>query len=88
MHVTRADLARLELLAEGPVSFDVAYRFREHRGRVLVEARVGVRRRRGVTGQVLHAAVGALLGAGALDRALGRMADVLCERSGSRLAAA
>jgi hypothetical protein len=88
VHVARADLARLELVAEGPVCLDVAYRFRQQNRRVLIDARVCVRRRGGVGGQVMRAAVGALLSAGALDRALARLAEAVCENSQPELAAA
>jgi hypothetical protein len=88
VRVTRADRARLELIAEGPVVLDVAYRFRESDGEVLVDAQVGVRRRGGLGGQVLCAAIGALLSAGALERALTRLRRCVCERSAPELAAA
>jgi hypothetical protein len=88
VHVTRADLARLELVAEGPVALDVAYRFREQSGQVLVDAGVAVRGRGGLTGQLVRTAVGALLSAGALDSALARLQESVCERSQPTLAAA
>ena len=73
VEVTRAVRQRLELVAHGPVSLDVAYDFSEHAAGVIVEAQVGIRRRRGLTAQVLRAAVGALLNAGALSTALRRL---------------
>jgi hypothetical protein len=73
VEVTRADRQRLELVAHGPVSLDVAYGFRQHEEGVLVDARVAIRRGRGLTAQVLRAAVGALLNAGALGTALRRL---------------
>jgi hypothetical protein len=88
VHVTRADRARLELTAEGPVSLDVAYRFRERGAGVMVDVTVAVRRRNGLTAQVLRAAVGALLSAGALDSALARLQSAVRERSAPALVAA
>jgi hypothetical protein len=73
VEVTRADRKRLELVAHGPVSFDVAYSFSQHSDGVTVDARVGVRRERGLTAQVLRAAVAAVLNAGALGTALRRL---------------
>ena len=73
VEVSRADRQRLELVAHGPVSLDVAYGFRQHEDGVLVDARVAIRRQRGLTAQVLRAAVGALLNAGALRTALRRL---------------
>lgn len=73
IEVTRADRQRLELVAHGPVSLEVAYSFSEHDAGVIVDAQVAIRRQRGVTAQVLRAAVGALLNAGALGTALRRL---------------
>ena len=75
-----AELGRLELVALGPLAMDVAYRFCEQGGRVVVDASVGLRRHGGLTGQILRSAVAALLNAGALDRALQRLAESLCGR--------
>src|SRR5947209_7404567 len=47
VEVARADCRRLELVAHGPVSFEVAYSLREQATGVLVEARVAIRRQRG-----------------------------------------
>jgi len=47
VEVTRADRQRLELVAHGPVSLDVAYRFHRREDSVLVDARVAMRRQRG-----------------------------------------
>jgi uncharacterized protein YndB with AHSA1/START domain len=73
VEVTRADTKGLELIADGPISLDVNYSFTEHDDGVSVHARVGIRRRRGLTAQLLQAAVAALLNAGALARALGKL---------------
>lgn len=88
VEVSRAGPGVLELVADGPVAMDVAYRFPERGGAVVVDASVSVRRRGGLTAQVLRAAVVALLDAGALDRALQRLAASLCECSDAELAAA
>jgi hypothetical protein len=77
VEVMRADTKGLELVADGPISLDVNYSFTEHDDGVSVHARVGIRRRRGLTAQLLQAAVGALLNAGALARALGKLGDSL-----------
>jgi len=73
VEVRSADRERLELVARGPVSLDVTYRFEEHDAGVKVDAQVGIQRKRGLTAQVLQAAVGALLNAGALGSALRRL---------------
>lgn len=73
VEVTRADTQRLELVARGPVSFDVTYCFSEHDAGVVVDAHVAIRRQRGLTAEVLRAAAGALLSAGALRSALRRL---------------
>lgn len=77
VEVTRADTERLELVAHGPVSFDVTYSFNEQHDGVVVNAEVGVHRQRGLTAQVLRAAVGTLLNAGALGSALRRLESSL-----------
>jgi len=74
--VMRAEPGRLELVAEGPLAMDVAYRFHEQGGRVELVASVSLRRSGGLTGQILRRAAAALLNAGALDRALSRLAEV------------
>jgi Polyketide cyclase / dehydrase and lipid transport len=73
VEVRSADGERLELVARGPVSLDVKYRFERHDAGVRVNARVGIQPQRGLTAQVLRAAVGALLNAGALGSALRRL---------------
>lgn len=79
VEVLRADETLLELVAEGPLAMDVAYRLREQGAGVQIHASIGLRSRGGLTGQVLRAAIGALLNAGALERALGRLARSLPE---------
>jgi hypothetical protein len=88
VEVTRADVRRLELVAEGPVTMDVVYSFRDQGDRVLVDASVAVRRRGGLGAQVLRAAVVARLNAGALDRALQRLADSVRDCARAELVAA
>jgi hypothetical protein len=77
IEVARADGERLELVAHGPLSLDVTYSFSQHEHGVIVDARVGIRRQRRLTAQVLRAAVGALLNAGALGSALRRLERTL-----------
>jgi len=77
IEVMRADTKGLELVANGPISLDVKYRFIEHDDGVSVHARVGIRRRRGLSAQLLQAAVAALLNAGALARALRKLENSL-----------
>ena len=73
VEVHRADSTGLELEARGPVALDVSYRLRDHTEGVLVEVAVGVRRRGGLTAQLLRAAVTTLMNAGALGSALRRL---------------
>jgi hypothetical protein len=77
VEVSRADRRGLELVANGPVSLDVAYSILEQRQGVTVDASVSIRRQRGLTAQLLRAAVGALLNAGALGGALRRLEGAL-----------
>jgi Polyketide cyclase / dehydrase and lipid transport len=73
VEVARADTERLELVAHGPVSFDVTYTFRGHDGVVVVDAYVSLRRQRGFTAQLLRTVAAGLLSAGALRGALARL---------------
>jgi hypothetical protein len=84
VEVDRADRAGFELVASGPVTFEVAYRFFEHDEGVTVEARVRMNRQGGLGAQLLTAAVGALLNAGALSSALRRIeASLACRAEAS-----
>jgi hypothetical protein len=75
VEVTKAEGATLELFAHGPVDIDVHYGIASRRdGSSSVEATVDVRGGRGMTGRVVATTVRALLAAGALDGALGRIA--------------
>jgi Polyketide cyclase / dehydrase and lipid transport len=88
VEVRSADTRRLELVAHGPVSLDVAYRFQEHDAGVVVEATVGVRPGGGLAARLLRAAVGALLDAGALGAALRRLEAALAAPAAPELIAA
>jgi hypothetical protein len=73
--VERADESGIALSASGPVAFDVAYQLsRASCGGSTVRASVSVRSGGGITGRLLAEATGALLTAGALHAALGRIA--------------
>lgn len=73
IEVRQADVERLELVARGPITFEVSYEFRQRDDDLLVEAAVGVRRQRGLAAQILRTAVVALLNGGALGVALHRL---------------
>jgi hypothetical protein len=88
VEVHRADTERLELVARGPITLEVAYRFWERDEDVLVEATVGVPRQRGIAAQILSAAVAALLNGGALNSALRRLAAVVSSPACGELVAA
>ena len=76
VEVHEADAQALSLSADGPVGFDVRYDLaggRDGRGSE-VRASVAVRNGRGLTGRLLAEATNALLAAGALEIAVGRIA--------------
>ena len=73
--VTKAESATLELYARGPVDIDVHYGISDSDVGAEVEASVDVRGGSGMTGRVVATTVRALLAAGALDGALGRIAS-------------
>ncbi|HXB14310.1 MAG TPA: hypothetical protein VNV44_01070 [Solirubrobacteraceae bacterium] len=75
--VACAEPGRLELVADGPLAMDVAWRFRAQRGRVVVDASIVLRHRGGLTAKILRGALVAVLNAGALDRALLRLGESL-----------
>src|SRR5436305_1723731 len=77
IEVLSADYDSLELVASGPVELGVSYRFFEDDDGVIVEAAVRISRQRGLSSQLLAAAVSALLNAGALRSALRRIEDSL-----------
>ena len=75
VHVHEADETGIALSASGPVAFDVAYQLSHATGGGSeVHASVSVRSGGGITGRLLAEATGALLSAGALQAALGRIA--------------
>ena len=72
VHTAGAD--GLELTADGPVAFDVRYGLRPAPKGSEVWATVSLKRSRGVTSLLIGKATEALLAAGALDSAAGRIA--------------
>ena len=75
VRVHEADETGIALSASGPVAFDVAYQLSHATGGGSeVHASVSVRSGGGITGRLLAEATGALLSAGALQDALGRIA--------------
>jgi Polyketide cyclase / dehydrase and lipid transport len=75
VRVHEADENGIALSASGPVAFDVAYQLSHAScGGSEVHASVSVRSGGGITGRLLAEATGALLSAGALQAALGRIA--------------
>ncbi|MCW3064007.1 MAG: hypothetical protein JWN32_1179 [Solirubrobacterales bacterium] len=68
---------RLVLSAIGPVGLDVIYRLRPRGAGTQVEAAVSVERGRGLVGLALARATEAMLAAGVLHAAVGRIADEL-----------
>ena len=75
VEVHAADEARLELSADGPVGFDVRYDLLKETARRAARAcRCGATA--GSTGRLVANATAALLSAGALDSAAGRIAQV------------
>jgi hypothetical protein len=86
--VRRAGLDGLELVASGPVAIDVSYRFRDHDDGVLVDVAIELRRRSGLTAQVLRAALTTLMNAGVLGSALRRLeASLSCPLEAELVAA-
>jgi hypothetical protein len=77
VEVHRADAGRLELSADGPIGLDVRYDLAQS-GCCASEmtASVRVRNGRGITGRVVAGAAASLLSAGALDGAVGKIAQV------------
>jgi ABC-type amino acid transport substrate-binding protein len=74
LDVLEADADRLHLEARGPIGFDVLYELEPADSGAEVHASVSVQAGRGLTGRVLARATDALLGAGALATAVGRIA--------------
>src|SRR3954451_6040173 len=81
VEVHHADATRLELSADGPIGLDVRYDLAEAGKCAELTASVQVRGGRGIAGRVVAGGVVAgaaasLLSAGALDGAIGRIAQV------------
>jgi hypothetical protein len=74
VEVHHADQDRLELSAVGPIGFDVRYDLRSDAEGAAFDARVSMRPSRGITGKLVANAASALLSAGALEGAVGRIA--------------
>ena len=74
--VHAADEARLELSAEGPVAFDVRYELMRDEAGAALNASLSMQRGGGLTGRLVAKATAALLSAGALEGAAGRIARV------------
>jgi hypothetical protein len=72
VEVLAADEQRLALVADGPISMDVEYRFRQVASGSEVRASVSVRGS-GLVGRVLAQATDTLLAGGALRAAVGRI---------------
>ena len=76
VEVHAADEARLELSAEGPVSLDVRYEMAGDESGAELRASVSLRRSDGLAGRLGANATAALLSAGALEGAAGRIVRV------------
>jgi hypothetical protein len=76
VEVHAADEDRLELSADGPIGLDVSYRLNPDEAGAELSAQVSLRRGRGLTGRVVANATAALLSAGALEGAAGRIVRV------------
>jgi hypothetical protein len=76
LEVHAADERRLELSAEGPVGLDVSYELTVDEAGAELSAMVSMRRAGGLTGRLVANAAAALLAAGALEGAAGRIAHV------------
>ena len=76
VEVHAADEGRLELSADGPVGLDVRYQLNSDDAGAELSASVSMRRGRGLTGRFVANATAALLSAGALEGAAGRIARV------------
>ncbi len=74
VEVHTADNQVLELTADGPVGLDVRYELAPAASGSELNASVSLRRGGGITGRLVANATAALLAAGALDGAAGRIA--------------
>jgi hypothetical protein len=75
--VHRAGAEGLSLVASGPIDIDVDYRLRKVPEGAELEAAVSVGGGKGLGGRILAQATGALLAAGALDVAVGRIGEAV-----------
>jgi hypothetical protein len=76
VEIHAADEARLELSADGPVAFDVRYELTPDAAGAELSAWVSMRGSSGLTGRLVAKATAALLSAGALEGAAGRIVRV------------
>ncbi len=76
-----ADQARLELSANGPIGLDVRYELSVDDAGAELSASVAMHKSRGVTGRIVANLTAAMLSAGALDGATGRIARVAESRA-------
>jgi Polyketide cyclase / dehydrase and lipid transport len=74
VEVHAADTGLLELSADGPIGIDVRYELQPAKAGSEVCASVSLRRGGGITGRLVEKATAALLSAGVLDGAAGRIA--------------
>jgi hypothetical protein len=81
------DEATLELSAHGPVGLDVRYELASDESGAELNASVSMRRSNGLTGRLVANATAALLSAGALEGAAGRIVSVAESQQPSALAA-
>jgi carbon monoxide dehydrogenase subunit G len=77
VEISHADDESLALRAQGPVEIEAGYETAPEGPATRVDAWVSVRSRGGLVSRVLAGAADGLLAAGALDGALGRIADEL-----------
>jgi polyketide cyclase/dehydrase/lipid transport protein len=74
VEVHAADTGLLELSADGPIGIDVRYELQPAKAGSEVCASVSLRRGGGITGRLVEKATAALLSAGVLEGAAGRIA--------------
>jgi len=87
VEVHAADEQLLELSADGPVGLDVRYELAPAKAGSELVASVSLRRGGGITGRLVANATAALLSAGVLDGAAGRIARAAEGQPGLALAA-
>ena len=86
VEIHAADEARLELSAQGPVALDVRYELMRDEAGAELNASVSMQRGGGLTGRLVAKATAALLSAGALEGAAGRIARVAESQSSAAAA--